>query len=295
MIVVIFHRAPGMEPHDWTYDHYLKDGKTQASGRLTLPEGLMRSCNPWFWHIGWIFTIVECSRLFRIWRVTLAWAAQPELRLVMPLVISRIHQPGGCGQPGHRQGNTLITPIQVADFVAAVGNGGTLYKPSVIDRIMPVDGDPTYVFSPTVRGTLPVSAENLTIVQDAMVSVVMNPRGTALPHQFLRHQYLVSSTGISVAAKTGTAESGYGDPHAWFADTLSRGAKMRRILPLQCWWKMVVKARRSRAYLPACLGNLFPGSPQVRYPWEAQIGVVATPTPEVTNTPNPEGSETPAP
>src|SRR4030066_583368 len=175
-----FTEMPGMEPHDWTYDHYLKDGKTQPSGLLTLPAGLMRSCNPWFWHIGLDFynrgmftTLSGTARGFGFGSST--GIETGDLAGQIPDPTNQVD----AINLAIAQGNTLITPLQVADFVAAVGNGGTLYTPHVIDRIVPVVGDPTYVFSPTVRGTLPVSPENLSIVQEAMVTVVMDTRGAA--------------------------------------------------------------------------------------------------------------------
>jgi penicillin-binding protein 2 len=292
-----FTELTGMEPHDWTYDHYLEDGKTQASGLLTLPEGLMRSCNPFFWHIGLDFynrgmftAISDMARGFGLGSST--GIEVGDLAGQIPDPTSQVD----AVNLAIAQGNTLITPLQVADFIAAVGNGGTLYTPHVIDRIVPVIGDPTYVFTPTVRGTLPVSPENLSIVQDAMVSVVMNPRGTAYRTSAYGINSFVSSTGIPVAAKTGTAESGYGDPHAWFAGYTFAGRENRPDIAVAVLVEnggegSVVAAPIFRRVLEI----YFMGSPQMRYPWEAQIGVVATPTPEVTETATPEVTETPPP
>ncbi|NJD60150.1 MAG: hypothetical protein FIA98_12215, partial [Anaerolineae bacterium] len=223
-----FTELQGMQPNDWTYDHYLDDGKTQPSGLLTLPQGLMRSCNPWFWHIGLDFynrgmytAISDMARAFGLGSPTgieIGDAAGqiPDPQSAVDAVNLAI-----------AQGNTQVTPLQVADFIAAVANGWTLYSPQVIDRIVPVDGDPTYVFSPTIRGTLPISPTNLSIIQDAMITVVMDPRGTAYRTSSYGINSFVSSTGIPVAAKTGTAESGSGDPHAWFAGYTFAGLENR--------------------------------------------------------------------
>jgi cell division protein FtsI/penicillin-binding protein 2 len=292
-----FTELPGMEPHDWTYDHYLQDGKTQASGLLTLPEGLMRSCNPFFWHIGLDF--------YQRGMYTAISGMARAFGLSSPTGIEIGDAAGNIPDPTSEvdainlaiaQGNTLITPLQVADFIAAVGNGGTLYKPSVIDKIVPVDGEPTYVFTPTVRGTLPVSPDNLKIVQDALVSVVMNPRGTAYRTSAYGINSFVTNTGIPVAAKTGTAESGYSDPHAWFAGYTFAGRENKPDIAVAV---LVENGGEGSVVAEPIFRRVleiyFLGSPQMRYPWESQIGVVATPTPEVTETATPESTETPNP
>jgi cell division protein FtsI/penicillin-binding protein 2 len=292
-----FTELSGMEPHDWTYDHYLQDGKTQASGRLTLPEGLMRSCNPWFWHIGLDF--YNRGMVTAISNMARGFGLGSSTGIEIGDAAGNIPDPNSAVDAVNlaiAQGNTLITPLQVADFIAAVGNGGTLYQPSVIDQIMPVDGEPTYVFTPTVRGTLPVSADNLSIVQDAMVSVVMNPRGTAYRTSSFGINSFVTSTGIPVAAKTGTAESGFGDPHAWFAGyTFANREGYPDIAVAVLVENGGEGSVVAEPIFRRVLEIYFLGSPQMRYPWESQVGVVATPTPEVTETATPESSETPNP
>jgi penicillin-binding protein 2 len=113
------------------------------------------------------------------------------------------------------QGFDLVTPLQLANVTAAVANGGTLYKPQVVQQIIKNDGG-TIVrdFKPEVLRTVPVSAENLAYIRQGMRDAVSGVHGTAKKTDL---------KGVQVAGKTGTAE--FGEPlpglgvraaNAWF-------------------------------------------------------------------------------
>jgi cell division protein FtsI/penicillin-binding protein 2 len=288
-----FEELTGYRPNDWTYDHFLEDGRTQASGILTLPEGLMRSCNLWFWHIGLDFFRREMT-------TTLSTMAQ-SFGLGSRTGIEIGEETGHVPVPEEEvdainlaigQGDTQVTPLQVADYIAAVGNGGKLYEPKVIERIVPPDGNPTYEFTSTLRGELPVDEEWLKVIQDAMVSVVMNPRGTAY-HVLSGFS---NNNNIPIAGKTGTAQSGFGEPHAWFAGYTFAGRENKPDIAVVVLVENIGEGSDYAAPIfRRILEVYFLGRPQVKYPWEAQIGVIASPTPEVTDTPTPEVTETPTP
>jgi len=104
------------------------------------------------------------------------------------------------------QGEFLTTPLQLANFYAALGNGGVLWKPHLLKRVQDPDGAQEY--RPEIVERLPFSQETLEILKKSMVQVVQGERGTA-------HRSQVQ--GITVAGKTGTAENPHGKEHAWFA------------------------------------------------------------------------------
>ncbi|PID85300.1 MAG: hypothetical protein CSB13_08760 [Chloroflexi bacterium] len=107
------------------------------------------------------------------------------------------------------QGFVQVTPLQFATLISAIANGGTLYKPSVVDRIGAGAGLPEEPFAPQENGQLPISPSTLDTLHDAMFDVANNGSGTAA-HQFLE-------LPIQVAGKTGTAEDPPRNSHAWFA------------------------------------------------------------------------------
>ncbi|MBN1667177.1 MAG: hypothetical protein JW862_08805 [Anaerolineales bacterium] len=273
-----FNEVAGIPPrYDWTWEHFQEDGKTQPSGTLTLQEGLMRSCNPYFWHIG--------LDLYRQGFTTAVADMARGFGLGAPTgILGVVEEAGNIPEPGEEvdainqaigQGDTLVTPLQVAQFIAAIGNGGTLYQPQVIDRIAPPDGEPTYLFEPVEKGQLPLSPENLAAIQNAMIDVVSNRRGTAW---LALGSY---SQTYPMAGKTGTAESGSGEPHAWFAGYTMVGREDRPDIAI------VVIAENSgegsEVAAPIFRGvvqSYFEGRRTYRLPWESQVGVIATPEPE---------------
>jgi len=202
-----FRELPDVVLDDWT-----KAKGYPPSGLLNLSGGLIRSCNPWFYHIGvelyrqgYDRAVADMARAFGLGSATgIGQIAEDAGNIPDP------QSENEAAQLAIGQGATLVTPLQVARFIAAVGNGGTLYKPTLIEQITLPDGTPTYTFQPEKTGTLPVTPENLKIIQEAMSNVVYGkkPLGTA--------RSVLASVPFKLAGKTGTATTSDGAPHSWF-------------------------------------------------------------------------------
>ena len=107
------------------------------------------------------------------------------------------------------QGSLLASPLQVLNLYAALANGGTLWTPRIVDKVLGPDGTVVDANPPKALGTLPDSAGALALIREGLRGVVADPLGTATP--------AFKGLAVAAAGKTGTAQAGQGDPHAWFA------------------------------------------------------------------------------
>ncbi len=108
------------------------------------------------------------------------------------------------------QGDTLVTPIQMATIYAAISNGGTMYDPSIGKAIISPDGKQITRIEPRSHGKLPISQATLKKMDDALEGVAT--RGTAA----WRFEGWPQDE-IPMHAKTGTAEVHGKQTTSWFA------------------------------------------------------------------------------
>jgi penicillin-binding protein 2 len=125
-----------------------------------------------------------------------------------------------------------------------------------------------------------------------MKTVLSSPRGTA--NSLGRY---LNAQGISAAGKTGTAETGFGKPHAWFAGYTFNNDPERPDIAVVVL--IETQGEGSEWAAPIFGGIVFsyfnPGETRRAFPWEARPGLWKSPTPTVTDTPIPLPTDTPTP
>ncbi|MDR0930138.1 MAG: hypothetical protein LBM38_00050 [Clostridiales bacterium] len=104
------------------------------------------------------------------------------------------------------QSYNLFTPVQLANYIATVANGGTLYSAHLVKSIKSYDGSENINYQPVIKNKVDMSAATHEAVVQGMKDVTEG--GTAAS--------VFSNYQVEVAAKTGTASVPTGSANGIF-------------------------------------------------------------------------------
>ncbi|MBF0203470.1 MAG: penicillin-binding protein 2 [Desulfamplus sp.] len=181
--------------------------KKWGHGRVNIVQALEKSCDVFFYRAGedlGVDTLAKYAHGCWLGRATQIELANERSGLI-PTAAWKKRRFGTSWQGGETlsiaigQGFDLVTPLQMAIFIAAIGNDGTIYRPKILKSIQDYNQSKTsYIdMKPEVLGGLPASKQTLKLVKEALLKVVDSESGTAR---------LIRIEGIDIAGKTGTAQ-----------------------------------------------------------------------------------------
>jgi penicillin-binding protein 2 len=193
--------------------------KKTDRGALNFVEAMTESCDTWFYQVG-IKTgadpIIEwAQRLGFGTKCGIPLRGEVDGRVPNDQYMKATHGRkllnGDIANLSIGQGDTQATPLQMAQAMAIIGNGGTFYQTRLVQQVQTIDNEIVTAFQVREKKTLGASADTMSQLRTAMVNVVNGPGGTA-------HQ--ASMESVEVAGKTGTAQWGPKNKErtaAWFA------------------------------------------------------------------------------
>ncbi|CDG34774.1 peptidoglycan glycosyltransferase [Acetivibrio thermocellus BC1] len=189
----------------WTFK--CMEYPTYGHGTIDVVKALATSCNIYFHELGvkvGIDNIDLWAKRFGLGEYTgieLPWEnkgiranrqTKKELR-------NDEWRPADTAQTAIGQFDNAFTPIQLANYVSTLANGGKKYKPHIVKEIRKYDGSTVLKSEPEYE-QLPIKEETMKIVHEGMVAVANTEDGTV--------NQLFSDFPFKVAGKTGTPETG---------------------------------------------------------------------------------------
>jgi penicillin-binding protein 2 len=193
--------------------------KKTDRGALNFVEAMTESCDTWFYQVG----IKTGADPIIEWAQRLGFGVKSGIPLrgevdgrvpndqYMKATHGRKLLNGDIANLSIGQGDTQTTPLQMAQAMAIIGNGGTFYQTRLVQQVQTVDNEIVTAFQVREKKTLGASADTMAQLRTSLVNVVNGPAGTA-------HQ--ASLENVEVAGKTGTAQWGPKNKErtaAWFA------------------------------------------------------------------------------
>lgn len=181
-----------------------------SHGDITLAQAISESCNVFFFKLGerlGIDNLVRYGHYFGFGEHPGSGLPNEAAGLVPTREWLEENSPEGFqwGQVLNvsvGQGDTRVSPLQMAMAYSSIANGGTLFYPRLVDRIESADGDILFQYPTRVHRDLPITERNLGEIVVGLVGAVNSRGGTVFES---RLDYLL------LAGKTGTAEGMEGD------------------------------------------------------------------------------------
>jgi penicillin-binding protein 2 len=210
--------VPSIQIGNVTFHNWKKGNR----GALNFVQALTESCDTWFYQVG----IKTGAQPIIDWALALGFGAKCGIPLrgeaegrvpnddYMKATHGRRLLNGDIANMSIGQGDTQVTPLQMAQAMGIVANGGTLYQTRLVQQVQTFDNQIVTAYQVRAKRTLNLSSETLDELHTGMIDVVNGGGGTA-------HQ--ASLDNAEVAGKTGTAQWGPKNKErtaAWFAGFL---------------------------------------------------------------------------
>jgi penicillin-binding protein 2 len=204
--------------------------KKGGHGQVEIIKAITESCDVYFYKVGELLGVDRLA-----WYARASGLGFPtginldkEAKGLIPTAAWKKKRVGVVWQKGETlsvaigQGFNLATPLQMVGMTAAIANGGTRYKPIIMEAVKTPDGRLLHQIQPQVIGKVPISKPTLQLVKTGLWAVVNSDHGTARGSRL---------TDIEISGKTGTSQvisrkkdetrseeerPAHQRPHAWF-------------------------------------------------------------------------------
>src|SRR6202040_2213266 len=191
-------------------------------GPMNFVRALTESCDTWFYQVG----IKTGAEPIIDWALKLGFGAKCGIPLrgevegripndqYMRATHGRKLLNGDIANLSIGQGDAQVTPLQMAQAMAIIANGGTFYQARLVRQVQTLNNEILSAYEVRAKKTLNVSPATMEQLHAGLIEVVNGAGGTA-------HQ--ASLDNVEVAGKTGTAQWGPKNKErtaAWFAGFL---------------------------------------------------------------------------